>query len=229
MVKKFLHIFLSEYCKVKLKKTNVRFLQNSLIDKSVSFEGYNSVGENNIISNTYFGYGSYTGKNVQFNGVKIGRFCSIGSFIRNTTGRHPSSVYVSTHPAFFSIGKAAGFTFSNKQKFKELKIIKIHNKSCLVSIGNDVWIGDNVTINDGVTIGDGAIIGTGALVTKDIEPYSINVGVPSRQIKYRFTPDQIDFLLRFKWWNKDLEWIKQNWETFDNIEIFIQKFNDKKN
>ncbi|MDZ7672403.1 MAG: hypothetical protein U5K53_06170 [Halanaerobiales bacterium] len=36
------------------------------------------------------------------------------------------------------------------------------------------------------TIGDGAIIGTNAVIMKKIQPYSINVGLPARQIGYRF-------------------------------------------
>lgn len=54
-----------------------------------------------------------------------------------------------------------------------------------VVIGNDCWIGANVCINKGVTIGDGAIVGSGAVVTKDVEPYSINAGVPAVKISER--------------------------------------------
>ena len=54
-----------------------------------------------------------------------------------------------------------------------------------ITIGNDIWIGANVTILDGVTIGDGAVIGAGSVVTKDITPYSVNVGSPARMTRMR--------------------------------------------
>lgn len=51
-----------------------------------------------------------------------------------------------------------------------------------VIIGDRVWIGPNVIILPGVTIGEGAVIGAGAVVTKDILPYSINVGIPAKKV-----------------------------------------------
>lgn len=51
-----------------------------------------------------------------------------------------------------------------------------------VNIGNDVWIAANATIIKGANIQDGAVIGAKTLVNKDIAPYSINVGIPSRKI-----------------------------------------------
>jgi acetyltransferase-like isoleucine patch superfamily enzyme len=54
-----------------------------------------------------------------------------------------------------------------------------------ISIGDDVWIGGFVVIKQGVRIGDGAVIGASAVVTKNLPPYSINVGNPSRTIGYR--------------------------------------------
>lgn len=54
-----------------------------------------------------------------------------------------------------------------------------------VSIDENVWIGANVTILPGVRIGEGAIIGACSVVTKDVAPYSINVGNPSKIIGYR--------------------------------------------
>lgn len=54
-----------------------------------------------------------------------------------------------------------------------------------VRIGDDVWIGAGCRILGGVTIGDGCVVGAGTVVTKDLPPYSISVGVPSKVIKYR--------------------------------------------
>ena len=94
----------------------------------------------------------------------------------------------------------------------------------ITHIGNDVWIGLNATILDGVTIGDGAIVAAGAVVTKDVPPYAVVGGVPAKIIKYRFTESQIDFLLKFRWWEKDRKWIQQNYKRFQDIESFIEAY-----
>ncbi len=54
-----------------------------------------------------------------------------------------------------------------------------------VVIEDDVWLGANVCVNKGVTIKKGSIVGANAVVTKDTDPYSINVGVPSKKISER--------------------------------------------
>jgi len=54
-----------------------------------------------------------------------------------------------------------------------------------VTIGNDVWIGANVVVLPGVRIGDGAVIGSGAVVTRDVDPYAIVVGNPTRVLGAR--------------------------------------------
>lgn len=54
-----------------------------------------------------------------------------------------------------------------------------------VIIEDDVWLGANVCINKGVTIKKGSILGANAVVTKNTDPYSINVGVPSKKISER--------------------------------------------
>ena len=54
-----------------------------------------------------------------------------------------------------------------------------------VRIGYNCWIGMGALILPGVTIGDGVIVGAGSVVTKDLEPYTVNVGNPARPIKSR--------------------------------------------
>ncbi|MGK0385876.1 MAG: acetyltransferase-like isoleucine patch superfamily enzyme [Patiriisocius sp.] len=54
-----------------------------------------------------------------------------------------------------------------------------------IKIGNDCWFGNGVIILDGVSIGDGVVIGAGAVVNKDIQEYSVAVGVPARVIRRR--------------------------------------------
>jgi acetyltransferase-like isoleucine patch superfamily enzyme len=54
-----------------------------------------------------------------------------------------------------------------------------------ITIGDRVWIGSRVIVLPGCIIGEGAVIGSGTVVTKDIEPFSLNAGVPSKKIKER--------------------------------------------
>jgi acetyltransferase-like isoleucine patch superfamily enzyme len=226
MLHKLADLILNYWRKSRHRKKKIRFLANSYLDARTEMEGYNSIGVNNRIFNCYLGIGTYTGRNVELASVKIGRFCSIGSFIRNTGGRHPVNVFVSSHPAFFSKGKAAGFTFSEEQKFEEIKHAQY---PYLVTIGNDVWIGDNVTILDGIIIGDGAVIGANSLVTKDIEPYTINRGVPAQKVGHRFDEEVVKFLLDFKWWDRDFKWIEDNHHYFSDIELFMKEIKATKN
>ena len=52
-------------------------------------------------------------------------------------------------------------------------------------IEDDVWIGCGCKILDGVTIGKGSVIGAGSVITRNVEPYSVVVGVPGKVIKQR--------------------------------------------
>ena len=58
-------------------------------------------------------------------------------------------------------------------------------KPCSVTIDDYVWLGPNVIVLPGVHIGKGAVIGAGAVVTKDILPYTVNVGIPAKTVGER--------------------------------------------
>ena len=65
-----------------------------------------------------------------------------------------------------------------------------------ITVDDDVWIGFRSTIMSGVHIGQGAVVAAGAVVTKDVPPYAIVGGVPAKVIKYRFSPEVIEQLLK---------------------------------
>ncbi len=94
-----------------------------------------------------------------------------------------------------------------------------------IIVGNDVWIGAKSTIMSGVKIGDGAIVGATSTVTKDVPPYAIVAGNPAKIIKYRFTEEQINSLLKISWWNWEEHKIRSEsmgmWST--DIDKFIEK------
>lgn len=60
-----------------------------------------------------------------------------------------------------------------------------------IIVEEDVWVGINVTLMPGVHIGRGSIVGAGSMVTKDVPPYSINVGFPAKFLKFKYTIDEI--------------------------------------
>ena len=51
-----------------------------------------------------------------------------------------------------------------------------------IVLEDDIWLGQGVMIMPGVHVGSGAILAAGAVVTKDVPPYALVVGNPSRQI-----------------------------------------------
>lgn len=92
-----------------------------------------------------------------------------------------------------------------------------------IKIGNDVWIGANSIIFNNVTIGDGAVIAAGSIVRKDVPPYAV-VGGVDKILKYRFSKENIDKLLKIKWWDWDDKEIKKNISFMYNVDEFIAKF-----
>lgn len=154
--------------------------------------------------------------------VKIGKFCSLGSNIKVLSGDHPTKKYVSTSPAFYSDGlRKNGLYYKGYVEYFSDK--KTENNFS-VEIGNDVWIGDNVILIAGIKIGNGVIIGAGSIVTKDILPYSIVVGNPAKEIRKRFSKEEIEFLEKLEWWNKDETWIKENIKNFSDIKLMKEKY-----
>lgn len=205
-------------------KYDVKFLSGAGCNLNSYFEGKNVIGQDSRVYNSYLGLCSYVASETKINFTKVGRFCAIGDHVRTYLGIHPTSRFVSIHPVFYSLLKQIGFTFTDKQRFLEHTFILPENRY-VVEIGNDVWIGSNVLIVDGVKIGDGAIITAGSVVTRDLPPYAIAGGIPARVLKYRFNKKYIRFLLNFKWWDKDFEWIRENCHLFDDIDLFMKKYN----
>lgn len=199
-------------------KKQVRIGAGTSVSGDVRFEGKNKVGKHCILRNSALGRGTYTGDGCIIANAEIGKYCSIAYGFLVIVGKHPVKKFVSTHPSFFSNLKQAGFTYTDKQLFEEITYADPERKVC-VKIGSDVWIGSNVMVNNGVTIGHGAVVGAGALVLKDVKPYEIVAGVPAKKIGERFTTEEQQMLLAFKWWEKDDEWIRENAHLFKDIEL----------
>ena len=54
-----------------------------------------------------------------------------------------------------------------------------------VSVGRHSIIGTGSTILPGVNIGEGVAVGAMSLINRNLEPWTINVGIPCRKIKER--------------------------------------------
>jgi acetyltransferase-like isoleucine patch superfamily enzyme len=142
----------------------------------------------------------------------IGKYCSIGGYVRILLGGNHRSDWVTTYP----------FSYFRKEAMH----IKGHPYSRGdVVIGNDVWIGLGCTILSGVSIGDGAVLGAHSVITKDVPAYSIAAGNPAKVLRKRFSDEQIESLLSIAWWNWPDHKINLLIENMlcSNIDDFIEK------
>ncbi|HWI08774.1 MAG TPA: CatB-related O-acetyltransferase [Solirubrobacteraceae bacterium] len=100
-----------------------------------------------------------------------------------------------------------------------------HGRGDIV-VGSDTWVTNGCTVMSGVTIGDGAVVGTKAVVAKDVRPYAIVVGNPAREIRRRFSDEQVEALLRIRWWDWPTDKVKQHVEIISSpdVDAFIARF-----
>lgn len=177
-------------------------------------KGRNFVGKNAFLKDCSLGFGSYVQSGCDLVKTDTGRYTSIGSDVKTVIGSHPVDGHVAMHPAFYKKNTVTGFSY-----VKEDETMESEGRT---RIGSDVWIGNDVRIMGGVSIGDGAVVGAGALVTRDLPPFSVNVGVPAKTIRYRFDEDEISALMEECWWDKDEEWIASNIDRFSDIKEFLK-------
>lgn len=149
----------------------------------------------------------------------IGSYCSIGSgavFMMAGNQGH-NTQWLSTFPFYFQANI-----------FKDAK--NGFEKAGNTTIGNDVWIGSEAMIMSGITIGDGAIIASRAVVVKDVPPYTVVGGNPATFIKYRFEKEEIEQLLKMKWWKWKEEKIKESMTLIcsPSIEGLYQYWSENK-
>lgn len=93
-----------------------------------------------------------------------------------------------------------------------------------IRIDHDVWIGRNVKILTGVHIYSGAIVAAHSVVTKDVPPYAVVAGNPSRIKKFRFAPETIQRLLEIAWWDWPDKLIKERLTVMQDVNEFVRRF-----
>lgn len=220
MIKRLFKFIVNKYKLAKTIHGDNCFIHPLSSANGCILEGNNTIYRKTCVDNSYIGQGSYISFNCYLAQCKIGRYCSIANNTTLVCGTHPSHTWVSTHPAFYSPDNSAHFSYTTQQLYVDYEYSDKNNELFAI-IGNDVWVGCGAKIINGVSIGDGAIIAAGAVVTKDVPPYAIVGGTPAKIIRYRFEPEEIDYLLKLQWWNKSEEWIKSYSYLFSDIKALM--------
>ncbi|MBC5992533.1 xenobiotic acyltransferase family protein [Pontibacter cellulosilyticus] len=186
----------------------------SMIDESCCFTSDTTIGENShilrgsILNHSHIGSYSYVGKNALIQSATIGRYCSIANDVIIGLGAHPINMF-STSPLFYKTKNPLQIRLVEKdQDFEEYKSI---------SIGNDVWIGARVVIMGGISIGHGAVLAAGSVVTRDVPPYAVVGGVPAKIIKFRFSEEVQNALLKTRWWEKEADEVYRQKDILSSI------------
>ncbi len=166
-----------------------------LINSGITIRGTVSIGR----------YTSLCGPNFDIysvvNSVNIGRFCSIA---RNVSFQeyHHRTDRVST-------------CFINRNLIKEKGFNDSYSNGG-ITVEHDVWIGTQCVILSGAHISTGAIVAANSVVNGFVPPYAIVGGSPAKVIKYRFSNETIELLLKSEWWNWDDQTIRDQKDLFLN-------------
>lgn len=190
---------------------NAPLVRNSKLDKSARIWN-----DSQVIDSTIGKY-SYVSDHTSIYYAKIGKFCSIASYVSIGGAAHPTQ-FVSSSPIFLK----------GRNPFRKNLAELDFDPYKTTVIGNDVWIGTHSMIKSGVRISDGAVIGMGSVVLHDVGPYEVWAGNPARFIKKRFTDDEIKKLLEWQWWNCSDEELKKIGTQLDKIDICMREVQNGK-
>lgn len=178
---------------------------------------WSEIGERTKLSEVTMGDYSYICNDGDMIYTTVGRFCSIAAHARINPGNHPLERAALHHFTYrsdiFDLGEEDPSFFDWRRESH-------------VTIGNDVWVGHGVSVMPGITIGDGAAIGSGAVVTKDVEPFTIVVGVPSKPVRKRFDEETCAKLSALKWWDWPHDVLKKRMKDFRALDAasFADKY-----
>lgn len=118
-------------------------------------------------------------------GIKIGRYVHISRFVSIIGGGElimgdysvlADGVRILTGSDHYKGGFRMSSVLPDEQRNPQISYVQIEK---------DAFVGTNSVVHPGVKIGEGAIIGSNSLVTKDIEPWTINIGTPCKAVGKR--------------------------------------------
>ena len=172
-----------------------------------NFTTYKQIyGDMNKIHVGKYTYGEiYVSSPNTSNELFIGDFCSIAGNVKFLLG--------ADHP----LDRISSYPFKANVLRNGIDAISKGN----IIVDSDVWLGNDCIILSGVHIGQGAVVAAGAVVTADVPPYAIVGGVPAKVIKYRFSNDIIQELLKVDYSQLEKEDIEKNIDKLS--EIFRNK------
>jgi acetyltransferase-like isoleucine patch superfamily enzyme len=166
-------------------------------------------------AHSYFGGPCCFASYVAGERIVLGKYCSIAPGVSLVVGGNHVIANVSTFP------------FDNLF-LRKGNPTRSYGTTGTTTVGHDVWIGVGAYIGGGAHIAHGAVIGAHAVVAKEIPPYAVAVGNPARVIRYRFTSDQIERLLRLAWWDWPDEKVRENIEWFYRpVAEFLDHFENE--
>lgn len=113
--------------------------------------------------------------------LRIGSFCSIAPGVKFVPAGDHYTDHISSYPFISKIIRPGENEAVSKGS---------------ILVDDDVWIGCNAVILSGVHIGQGAVVAAGAVVSKDVPPYAIVGGIPAKVLRYRFSDEIIQELLK---------------------------------
>jgi len=177
---------------------------------------WTSIGANCSIVESSFGDYSYCAGDVAIIYSEVGKFCSFASHVRLNPGNHPMDRVTQHHMTYRRAQYGFG-EIDDKDFFDWRRADK-------VTVGHDVWLGHGALLMPGVTVGTGSVIGAGAVVTKDIEPYTIAVGVPAKPLRRRFPEDVVEKLLLIAWWDWPRALIEERLDELCDLPLFLEKY-----
>lgn len=171
---------------------------------------WTEVGARTKMIETTLGDYSYVVNDSDIIYSEIGKFVNIASHARLNPGQHPMEKASLHHFQYRS--KAYGFGDDDQDFFN-------WRRASRVTVGHDVWIGHGVVVQGGVELGTGCVVGSGAVVTKDVPPYYIVTGVPSKTLRPRFDVSIQNALLRICWWNWTHSQLSERLDDFRSLTV----------